>query len=150
MAIKQRLSLITIGVKDLQAIRRFYEEKLGWNPAAVNKDIVFYQLNGLLLSFFPQKELEKDAGLAEGELKSKGFTLAYDVETEKDVDDLFAALEKNEVKIVKRPEKSFFGSYGGHFADVEDNLWEISSNPFVELDAQGNVTGHKDIKHLEQ
>ena len=150
MKIKQRLSLITIGVENLEAVRGFYEEKLEWRPAAVNKDIVFYRLNGLLLSFFPQKDLEKDAGLAGGEIKSKGLTLAYLVETEREVDELFAALEKKGVKIVKRPEKSFFGSYGGHFADVEGNLWEIAANPYIELDADGDVTGHKDIKHLEQ
>lgn len=150
MKMKQRLSLITIGVRDLQAMRGFYEEKLGWQPAAVNKDIVFYRLNGFLLSFFPQKDLEKDAGIAGGEIRSKGFTLAYDVETEKEVDELFAALEEKGVRIVKRPEKTFFGAYGGHFADAEDNLWEIAFNPYVELDAEENVTGHKDIKALEQ
>jgi len=150
MKLNQKLSLITIGVQDLEAIRRFYEEKLEWKPAAVNKDIVFYLVGGMLLSFFPQEDLEKDAGIAGGEIKSKGFTLAYLVETEQEVDELFAVLEKKGVKIVKRPEKSFFGSYGGHFADVEGNLWDLACNPYIEMDTDGNITGHKDIKELEQ
>lgn len=150
MNVDQRLSLITIGVRDLPAIRDFYEEKLGWKPVAVNKDIVFYQMNGLLLSFFPQEDLEKDARIGKSDIKSKGFTLAYIVKTEQEVDELFAVLEKKNVKIVKRPEKTFFGAYGGHFADVEDNLWDVAYNPFLELDTAANVIGHKDIKHLEQ
>ena len=94
--------------------------------------------------------MEKDAGIAGGEIKSRGFTLAYDMQTEKEVDELFTFLEKKGVKIVKRPEKTFFGAYGGHFADAEGNLWELASNPFIELDAKENVIGHKDIKALEQ
>jgi uncharacterized glyoxalase superfamily protein PhnB len=72
------------------------------------------------------------------------------VKTEKQVDELFTLLESRGVKIVKRPQKTFFGAYRGYVADIEDNLWEISTNPYVEVDEQGNIIKHKDIKHLEQ
>lgn len=62
------------------------------------------------------------------------------METEEEVDGLFALLESSKgVEIVKRPEKTFFGAYGGYVADVEGNLWDIACNPYVELDERGDV-----------
>jgi len=147
---KQRLSILTIGVNDLAAMRNFYEQKFGWTPVAANKDIVFFKLNGCLLSFLGKTDLAQDANVAEATGASKSFLLAYVVKTEKEVDDLFAQLEGQGVKIVKRPQKTFFGAYTGYVADVEGNLWDIGCNPYIEMDEQGNVITHKDIKHLEQ
>ena len=81
---------------------------------------------------------------------SKPFSLAHDVRTEEEVDELFALLESRGVEIVRRPEKTFFGAYGGYVADVEGNLWDIACNPYIELDERGDVVTHKDIEHLEQ
>ena len=145
---QQRLSLLTIGVNDLAAIRAFYEEKFGWTPVAANDDIVFFQMNGFLLAFFGKQDLADDANLAASEHHTKPFTLAYNVATKTEVDALAASLESRGVRIVKRPEATFFGGYNAYVADVEDNLWEIASNPYVELDGQGNVVNHKDISDL--
>ncbi len=146
---EQRLSILTLGVDDLAAMRDFYVEKFGWTPVAENKDIVFFGLNGTLLSFFEKEALAQDAQV-ERAAGSSGFSLAHNVRTEDEVDELFALLESEGVEIVKRPEKTFFGAYGGYVADVEGNLWDIACNPYVELDEQGAVVTHKDIKHLEQ
>ncbi|WP_206614435.1 VOC family protein [Chitinophaga barathri] len=146
---EQRLSLITIGVKNLAAMRDFYEQKFGWSPAAVNKDIVFYKVNGMLLSFFPAKDLADDAGLAE-HTSAGSFALGYLVPSEKEVDNLFDLLENNGVEIVKRPVKTFFGAYTGYVKDVEGNLWDVGYNPLIPLDAEHNVITHEDIRHLEQ
>ena len=146
---EQRLSILTLGVDDLAAMRDFYVEKFGWTPVAENKDIVFFGLNGTLLSFFEKEALAQDAQV-ERAAGSSGFSLAHNVRTEDEVDELFALLESKGVEIVKRPEKTFFGAYGGYVADVEGNLWDIACNPYVELDEQGAVVTHKDIKHLEQ
>jgi len=147
--VEQRLSILTLGVDDLAAMRDFYVEKFGWTPVAENKDIVFFGLNGTLLSFFEKEALAQDAQV-ERAAGSSGFSLAHNVRTEDEVDELFALLESEGVEIVKRPEKTFFGAYGGYVADVEGNLWDIACNPYVELDEQGAVVTHKDIKHLEQ
>jgi catechol 2,3-dioxygenase-like lactoylglutathione lyase family enzyme len=147
--VEQRLSILTLGVDDLAAMRDFYVEKFGWTPVAENKDIVFFGLNGTLLSFFEKEALAQDAQV-ERAAGSSGFSLAHNVRTEDEVDELFALLESKGVEIVKRPEKTFFGAYGGYVADVEGNLWDIACNPYVELDEQGAVVTHKDIKHLEQ
>lgn len=147
---EQRLSIITLGVEDLAAMRDFYVDKFGWTPVAENKDIVFFNLNGILLGLFEKEDLAQDAQVESVAVSSTSFSLAHIVETEEEVDDLFASLENKGVEIVKRPQKTFFGAYGGYVADLEGNLWDIASNPYIELDDEGNVTSHKDIKHLEQ
>ena len=148
---EQRLTIVTVGVDDLAAMRDFYVQKFGWKPEAENKNIVFFKLGGILLGFFEKEDLARDARVepASG-VNSKAFSLAHDVRTEEEVDELFALLESRGVEIVKRPEKTFFGAYGGYVADVEGNPWDIAYNPYVELDERGDVVAHKDIKHLEQ
>lgn len=146
---EQRLSILTLGVDNLPAMRDFYVRGFGWTPVAENKDIVFFKLNGSLLSLFDKEALAQDADMEQDGGGSRTFSLAYIVETEEEVDELFALLESRGVNIVKRPQKTFFGAYGGYVADIEGNLWDIGSNPYIELDERGNVT-HKDIKHLEQ
>lgn len=147
---EQRVSLVTIGVKNLAAIRDFYENKFGWQPAAVNKDIVFYKISGALLSFFPEKDLAADAGLEVSRSSAGKFVLGYLVNTEKEVDELFASLESNGVTIVKKPVKTFFGAYTGYVQDVEGNLWDVGYNPLIPIDEDHNVVTHEDIRHLEQ
>ncbi len=148
---EQRLTIMTVGVDDLAAMRDFYVEKFGWTPVAENKDIVFFKLGGVLMGFFEKQDLARDAQVESASgVNSKAFSLAHDVRTEEEVDELFALLESRGVEIVKRPEKTFFGAYGGYVADVEGNLWDIACNPYIELDERGDVVLHKDIKHLEQ
>lgn len=91
---EQRLSIVTVGVDDLAAMRDFYVEKFGWKPEAENKDIVFFKLGGVLLGFFEKEDLARDAQVepASG-VNSKAFSLAHDVRTEEEVDELFAVLE---------------------------------------------------------
>ncbi|WP_349314150.1 VOC family protein [Chitinophaga sp. MM2321] len=139
----QRLSFLTLGVRNLQQMKTFYVEKFGWTPLKEEEAIVFFKLNGFILGLFSSVELAKDAGVKHEEHSYKGFTLAYNLRSEKEVDDLFAAFKANGVKIVKPAEKVFWGGYTGYIADVEDNLWEIAYNPFLEMDAAGNVITHK-------
>lgn len=147
---KQRMSILTIGVKDMTAMRAFYEQKFGWVPVAVNKDIVFYKINGSLISLFPAKALADDARIPYADQFSRHYILGYIVNTEQEVDDLYAELKSKGVTIVKMPEKTFFGAYTGYVQDAEGNLWDIGTNPLIPLDENENVITHKDIRHLEQ
>jgi len=144
----QRLSLLTIGVKDLKLIREFYEKKFQWKVEAGNSDIVFFKLNGLLIGFFSEKSLAKDAGVAITQSRFKPFSLAQNFSSIEKVDQQFKVLKERGVKIIKNPEKVFWGGYSGYVADPEDNLWEIAFNPFIKLDSAGNVLGHAEIKNL--
>ncbi|MEM6719336.1 MAG: VOC family protein [Bacteroidota bacterium] len=135
-----RVTIIGLGVHDLSAATTFYQEKFSWKlTEASNDNISFFQLNGLLLSLYPREKLAEDATVPHEGSGFKGFTLAYNTRTKEEVDEIFADLGSKGVKIVKQPEQVFWGGYSGYVADLDDNLWEIAYNPFMELDAEGNV-----------
>ena len=137
---EQRITLITLGVRNLQRSKDFYQNIFGWQPLeSSNKSIVFFQLNGIQLALFPQESLADDAGVEADGKGFRGFSLAYNVRSEKEVDELIASLEEKGVKVLKQPEKVFWGGYSSYVADPDDNLWEIAYNPFLTMDEKGNV-----------
>lgn len=139
----QKISFITIGVDNLEKVKRFYIDKFGWKPLKDSDGIVFFKMNGFILGLFPNEELAEDAGVANDGKGFKRFALAINLRSEKEVDDMFSELEQKGVKIVKAPEKVHWGGYRGYVADVENNLWELAYNPFLEMDEEGNVSSHK-------
>ena len=139
----QRISFFTIGVSDLVAMKNFYIEKFGWKPMKDSDGIVFFKLNGFVFGLYPKKELAEDIGVGEDGNGFKRFTMAINLNSEKEVDEVFEKLKRKNVKIIKSPEKVFWGGYRGYVADIEDNYWEFAYNPFLTLDADGNVGGHK-------
>ncbi|NEM98950.1 VOC family protein [Pontibacter burrus] len=137
---EQRITLITLGVKNLQRSKDFYINTFGWKPQETsNESILFFQLNGIQLALFPQESLADDAGVSADGKGFRGFSLAHNVRSEKEVDELVAALEAKGVRVLKQPEKVFWGGYSSYIADPDDNLWEIAYNPFMPLDASGNT-----------
>lgn len=136
----QRLTIITLGVSDLKTAAAFYDTQFGWTrTSASNEHIVFYQLNGILLSLYPQTSLAEDAKSNVIGSGFKAFTLAYNTRSEKEVDELIERLRKGGVTIVKEPQKAEWGGYSSYVADPDGNLWEIAYNPFLPLDEKGNV-----------
>lgn len=135
-----RLSIITLGVKDLALATDFYLNIFGWEKSdKSNEHITFMHLNGIYLSLYKSEALAADASIpAEGK-GFKAFSIAYNTRSEAEVDDLFESFAQKGVRIVKKPEKVFWGGYSGYIADPDDNLWEIAFNPFVEIDAGGNI-----------
>lgn len=140
---QQRISFFTIGVSDLNAMRDFYKEKFGWMPMKDSDGIVFFKLNGFIFGLYPKEELAEDIGVKEDGKGFKRFTMAINLDSEKAVDTLFEALKKKGVKIIKAPEKVFWGGYRGYVADIEDNYWEFAYNPFLKMDKEGNVDTHQ-------
>jgi len=139
---EQRLTIITLGVSNIDVAADFYENKLGWKRHGNSMgDIVFFQLNGMQLALYPVQELAKDATVSADGEGFKGFTLAHNVRSEKEVDDLISTLKSKGVKVVKEPEKAFWGGYSSYIQDPEGNLWEIAYNPHLKLDAAGSVIG---------
>jgi hypothetical protein len=137
-----RITLVTLGVSDLARAKAFYNEVLGWRPFLDNGGTVMYQLNGMILSLFPQPELMQDAAVP-NDPKGPRFTLAQCLGSMQEVDALFGQLKQGGVHITKMPEKVFWGGYSGYFADLDGHLWEIAYNPFLEMDAAGNAVGMK-------
>lgn len=137
---KPHISIIGLGVKDLQLSTQFYSSAFGWEPTkATNENITFYQLNGVLLSLYPKDKLAEDAGVSSEGTGFNPFSLAHLLSSEKEVDELFMELKKRGVDIVKNPEKAFWGGYSGYVADPDGNLWEMAYNPFVKMDSEGNL-----------
>jgi catechol 2,3-dioxygenase-like lactoylglutathione lyase family enzyme len=139
----QRISFVTLGVNDLVQMTNFYKEKFGWVPMKEEGGIVFFKMNSFILGLFPAHELAEDIGVGQEGSGFKKMTLAINVASEAVVNDLFEVLAAKGVKVVKAPEKVFWGGYRGYVADIEDNYWEIAYNPFLSLDDAGNVLEHQ-------
>jgi len=141
---EQRLTMVTLGVNDLKVSSQFYEEKFGWKKMkSSNEFIVFFQLNGILLSLYPKEKLAEDAGVSSKGNGFKAFTLAFNTRTKEDVDELIEKLEAEGVKIIKKPERTSWGGYSSYMSDPDENLWEIAFNPFLPLDENGNTVENK-------
>jgi len=134
--VEQRLSLITLGVADLARAKAFYENVVGWQPAASPPGIAFFDLGGVVFSLFPDSELAKDYGGDETSASYQGFALAHNVRSVEEVDALFARLESKGANIVKRPEKVF----SGYFADPDGHKWEIAFNPYWTILEDGRIS----------
>jgi uncharacterized protein len=129
---EQRLTLITLGVKDLKASLDFYENTLGWKHSEMsNENIVFFELPGISLSLYSRGDLAKDANVNPEGSGFKGFTLSHNLGSEKAVDELIEQLRVKGVKILKEPQKVFWGGYSSYVADPDGNLLEIAFNPFL-------------------
>jgi hypothetical protein len=129
---EQRITFFTLGVNDLQVSTGFYENTLGWKRSPMSSEnIVFFELNGIHLSLYNRKALAEDATVNEEGSGFKGFTLAHNVGSEKEVDDLINELRNKGVTIVKEPQKVFWGGYSSYIADPDGFLWEIAFNPFL-------------------
>ena len=136
----QHLHLITLGVRDFERSRKFYTETLGWKPASnSNEDVTFFQAGGVVLSLYPREKLAEDALTSPEGNGFAGITLAYNAQSEQEVDAIIAELEAKGVEIVKRPQKVFWGGYSSYFADPDGFLWEVAYNPFFPFDESGNL-----------
>ena len=135
---EQRISLITLGVRDIKRARAFYDA-LGWKAASEEHadSMVPYNLNGMAIGLFGWEDLAKDAQIpAEGH-GFRGIALAYNVRAKDEVDNVLAAAERAGGTIVKSAQDVFWGGYSGYFSDPDKHLWEVAWNPFSPIDDDG-------------
>ncbi len=136
----QQLHIITLGVRDLAKSYNFYADLLGWKPSSLSKgDIAFFQAGGVVLALFPREKLAEDALSSPEGSGFAGFTLAYNTRSEAEVDSIIKELKAKGVRIVKEPQKVFWGGYSSYFADPDGNLWEVAYNPFLQFNEQGHL-----------
>ncbi len=124
----QRMSLVTLGVADLERSLKFYEA-LGWKRGNANPSVVFFQLNGMILALWSRTALAEDAGLPPNERGFGGITLAYNAPSKADVDAVMAEAERAGARILKPAKDAFWGGYTGYFADPDGHPWEVAWNP---------------------
>ena len=136
---KQQLSVITLPVNDLAVTRRFYCDGLGWQPVFINDEVMFIQLNGLVMSFFHRAAYEQDAGV---DYRPGGHTcvLSHNVASPAEVDAVYAEALAAGAQPQKRPAMTPWGGYAGHFRDPDEHLWEIAHNPAWPISPEGYVT----------
>ena len=136
---QQQVSVITLGVRDLERSKRFYRSGFGWVPAFDNGEIVFYQMNGFVLGTWTIRDLEED--MQRPGLSTPGaFSLAHNVASADAVDRLIEGLAAAGGRILRHGDAPPHGGYRGYVADPDDHAWEIAWNPAWTIDRQGHVT----------
>ena len=135
----QRISIITLGVDNLNISREFYE-CLGWRRSMANTEgIVFFQTGGMALALFPRGELAKDANIPPEGHGFSGMTLAYNTRSREEVDSLFAQAQAAGARILKPGQEASWGGYSGYFSDPDGFLWEVAWNPYFSMAPDGSL-----------
>jgi uncharacterized protein len=136
---EQRMSIITLGVADLQRSREFYE-RLGWRRSMANTEgIAFFQTGGMALALYPRHDLAKDANVSAQGDGFSGISLAYNARTRAEVDAVLHEAVAAGAKLVKPAEEAFWGGYSGYFSDPDSFLWEVAWNPSFPIAEDGSV-----------
>lgn len=134
----QRVTLITLGVADLDRARAYYAA-LGWGPEEAPEGAVFYDLGGMKLMLFGRTALAEDQGRPDAALGTGAVTLAQTFNSPAEVDAAHAAALAAGATELKAPEAVFWGGYSGYVADPDGHVWEFAHNPFWPLDAAGRL-----------
>ena len=137
-----RVSLLTLGVSDLERATAFYRDGLGWPKSDVGGDeVAFFKTGGAVIALFPRPSFAADAGVDVDDVEHGRFarlSLAHNVAEEGQVDSVLAEAAKAGATIVKEAQEIFFGRHG-FFADPDGFLWEVAWNPSFPMAADGSI-----------
>lgn len=134
---EQRVSLITLGVADLDRARTFYES-LGWQRTGTDDDVVFYETGGMVVALWDRARLAEDSAVQDGGGWG-GVTLAYNTRSPEEVDAVVAEARRAGATIGREPGPTFWGGYSAVFIDPEGHPWEVAHNPAWTIKADGTV-----------
>jgi catechol 2,3-dioxygenase-like lactoylglutathione lyase family enzyme len=129
MEMNPRISMITLGVRDLAASVKFYEQGLGFPRMESPPEVAFFTLNGTWLGLYGRDALAEDATVSPEGGGFESFTLAHNVHSEAEVDEIVSQALEAGATLVKKPQKAFWGGYSSYFKDPDGHLWEIAHNP---------------------
>jgi len=136
----QRLTLVTLGVADLDRAIRFYRDGLGWVPSSASEEgeVAFFQLNGMVLGLWSRASLAGDARVAD-DGGWGGIALAQNHGSREAVDSAVRAAVAAGATLLKAPEATDWGGYSGFVADPDGHAWEIAHNPSWPLAEDGSL-----------
>jgi catechol 2,3-dioxygenase-like lactoylglutathione lyase family enzyme len=126
---KPRISMITLGVRDLATAVRFYEHGLGFPRMQSPPEVAFFTLNGTWLGLYGRDALAADATVDARGSGFESFTLAHNVQSESEVNAVMKQAIEAGALLVKQPQNVFWGGYSGYFKDPDGHLWEVAHNP---------------------
>jgi len=136
---KPRISMITLGVRDLAAAVRFYEAGLGFPRMESPPEVAFFNLNGSWLGLYSRNALAEDATVPPEGNGFEGFTLSHNVSSEEEVKTAMGQAIAAGATLVKAAQKVFWGGYSGYFKDPDGHLWEIAHNPLFWVGPRDDV-----------
>jgi len=136
LTMKSRITLITLGVDDLESAVRFYRDGLGLKTEGIvgtefeHGAVAFFDLQAdLKLALWPRESIARDAGIRPGSKSPTEFTIGHNVSSKTEVDGVMAQAESAGAIIVKPAQATFWGGYAGYFQDPDGHLWEVAWNP---------------------
>ena len=135
---EQRITMVTLGVADLDRARAFYAA-LGWTAAAHLEATSFYQAGGMVVGLYGRAALAEEAGIADAGATFSGIAVAHNVRRREEVDEILDEAVAAGGTLVKAAEDVFWGGYSGYFADPDGHLWEVAWNPHWTLAGDGSV-----------
>ena len=133
---EQRISLVTLGVRDIETAAGFYEA-LGWQRVEAPDGVIAFDLIGQTLGLYPLEMLARDMGVAPESLGHGAATYTYNVREKQEVAQVLDAAERAGAKILKPAHDIFWGGHIGYFADPEGHIWEVAWNPHSPLGPGG-------------
>jgi uncharacterized protein len=135
---EQRVSLVTLGVRELARARAFYEA-LGWSTRAEpDDDVVFFQASGMIVALWSRRSLAEDTGVEDAGGWG-GITLAHNVRSPEEVDAVIEEARSAGATILREPATTFWGGYSAVFGDPDGHAWEIAYNPRWTIHDDGSV-----------
>jgi uncharacterized protein len=137
---EQRVSLVTLGVADLERATRFYSG-LGWRAGSDDDDVTFFQCGGLVVALWDRGSLAQDSTV-EDDGGWGGVTLALNVRTPEEVDEVLAEASAAGAVIGRPGAETFWGGYSGVFIDPDGHPWEVAHNPFWTVTDEGHTLLH--------
>lgn len=139
---KARISVLTLGVANLERSVSFYRDGLGLATEGIigteyeNGAVAFFRLqDGLQLALWPWTSIAADTGLPAGGGTPGAFTIGHNVNSKTEVDQVMDQAAKAGAAIVKPPQQTFYGGYAGYFRDIDGHLWEVVWNPHLAVSA---------------
>lgn len=134
---QQRVSLITLGVADMDVSAKFYES-LGWSRVQSPDGVIAFDLIGQTLGLYPKAALAEELGIDASEIGGfSGLSLGHNVADKSDVAPLLDRAKAAGARIIKPAQDVFWGGHHGYFADPDGHIWEVAHNPFSPLGPEG-------------
>jgi catechol 2,3-dioxygenase-like lactoylglutathione lyase family enzyme len=133
---KPRITLLTLGVDDLERAVQFYRDGLGLPTEGIvgqefeHGAVAFFELeSGLRLALWPRKNIARDAGIPEAPRSATELAIGHNVRSKEEVDAVMEQATAAGARITKKASETFWGGYSGYFQDPDDHLWEVTWNP---------------------